>query len=138
MEGVDRRAARLGQPLGPRPAGLAYRVLGYGRGPSRGDDRHPRRRPRSEFPAPRKRDRPERSAHDGAPLARFWMHNGFLDVEREKMSKSLGNVVPVRDLLREAPGEAIRDALLVAHYRKPWTGARRASRAPSTRSTASI
>jgi cysteinyl-tRNA synthetase len=64
-------------------------------------------------------------AHDGAPLARFWLHNGFLDVEREKMSKSLGNVVLVRDLLREAPGEAIRYALLAAHYRKPldWSGA---------------
>jgi cysteinyl-tRNA synthetase len=58
-------------------------------------------------------------AHDGAPLARFWLHNGFLDVEREKMSKSLGNVLLVRDLLHEAPGEAIRYALLSAHYRKP-------------------
>ena len=58
-------------------------------------------------------------AHDGAPLARFWLHNGFLDIEQEKMSKSLGNVVLVRDLLAEAPGEAIRFALLTAHYRKP-------------------
>jgi cysteinyl-tRNA synthetase len=65
------------------------------------------------------------SAHQGAPLARFWLHNGFLDVEREKMSKSLGNVVLVRDLLRDAPGEAIRYALLAAHYRKPldWSAA---------------
>jgi cysteinyl-tRNA synthetase len=64
-------------------------------------------------------------AHDGAPLARFWLHNGFLDIEREKMSKSLGNVLLVRDLLREAPGEAIRYALLAAHYRKPldWSAA---------------
>jgi cysteinyl-tRNA synthetase len=64
-------------------------------------------------------------AHDGAPLARFWLHNGFLDVEREKMSKSLGNVILVRDLLRTAPGEAIRYALLSAHYRKPldWSDA---------------
>jgi cysteinyl-tRNA synthetase len=64
-------------------------------------------------------------AHDGAPLARFWLHNGFLDVEREKMSKSLGNVILVRDLLRTAPGEAIRYALLAAHYRKPldWSEA---------------
>jgi cysteinyl-tRNA synthetase len=64
-------------------------------------------------------------AHDGAPLARFWLHNGFLDVEREKMSKSLGNVLLVGDLLREAPGEAIRYALLAAHYRKPldWSDA---------------
>ena len=58
-------------------------------------------------------------AHGGAPLARFWLHNGFVDIEREKMSKSLGNVVLVRDLLEEAPGEAIRMALLQAHYRKP-------------------
>jgi cysteinyl-tRNA synthetase len=64
-------------------------------------------------------------AHDGAPLARFWLHNGFLDVEREKMAKSLGNVLLVRDLLEEAPGEAIRYALLAAHYRKPleWSAA---------------
>jgi cysteinyl-tRNA synthetase len=63
--------------------------------------------------------------HDGAPLARVWLHNGFLDIEREKMSKSLGNVVLVRDLLHEAPGEAIRYALLAAHYRKPldWSAA---------------
>jgi cysteinyl-tRNA synthetase len=64
-------------------------------------------------------------AHGGAPLARFWLHNGFLDVEQEKMSKSLGNVLLTRDLLREAPGEAIRFALLAAHYRKPldWSDA---------------
>src|ERR687891_2212014 len=64
-------------------------------------------------------------AHDGAPLARVWVHNGFLNVEREKMAKSVGNVLLVRDLLREAPGEAIRYALLGTHYRKPldWTSA---------------
>ena len=64
-------------------------------------------------------------AHGGRPLARFWLHNGFLDIEREKMSKSLGNVLLVRDLLQEAPGEAIRYALLGAHYRKPldWSDA---------------
>jgi cysteinyl-tRNA synthetase len=63
--------------------------------------------------------------HGGAPLARFWLHNGFLDIEREKMSKSLGNVILVRDLLQDAPGEAIRYALLAAHYRKPldWSEA---------------
>ncbi len=64
-------------------------------------------------------------AHGGAPLARFWLHNGFLDIDQEKMSKSLGNVLLVRDLLGEAPGEAIRYALLGAHYRKPlsWSDA---------------
>jgi cysteinyl-tRNA synthetase len=64
-------------------------------------------------------------AHRGRPLARFWLHNGFLDIEQEKMSKSLGNVLLVRDLLADAPGEAIRYALLSAHYRKPldWSAA---------------
>ena len=61
-------------------------------------------------------------AHD-APLARVWMHNGFLQMGDDKMSKSLGNVVLVRDLLKEWPGEVIRWALLSAHYRQPleWT-----------------
>ncbi|MFO1188702.1 MAG: cysteine--tRNA ligase [Alphaproteobacteria bacterium] len=60
-----------------------------------------------------------RCAHDGAPLARYWMHNGYVVVEGQKMSKSLGNFVTVRDLLRDAPGEAIRLVLLGAHYRQP-------------------
>ena len=62
-------------------------------------------------------------AHEGAPLARFWLHNGFLDVEQEKMSKSIGNVLLPHDLIKTVPGEAIRYALLSAHYRKPlnWT-----------------
>jgi len=58
-------------------------------------------------------------SHDGAALARFWVHNGFVNVAKEKMSKSLGNVVLVRDLLRQAPGEAVRMALVNAHYRAP-------------------
>lgn len=60
-----------------------------------------------------------RCAHHDAPLARFWLHNGFVNVDAEKMSKSIGNVLLVRDLLQQAPGEAIRFALLSAHYRKP-------------------
>jgi len=62
-------------------------------------------------------------AHDGQPFSRYWMHVGFVNVDKEKMSKSLGNVLLVRDLLAEAPGEAIRLALLSAHYRSPvdWT-----------------
>lgn len=58
-------------------------------------------------------------AHGGAVYARTWMHNGFVNVDREKMSKSLGNVLLVKDLLAQAPGEAIRLALLSAHYRQP-------------------
>jgi cysteinyl-tRNA synthetase len=58
-------------------------------------------------------------AHDGELFCRYWMHNGFVNVDHTKMSKSLGNVVLVRDLLEQAPGEAIRLALLNAHYRQP-------------------
>ncbi|MGI9449676.1 MAG: DALR domain-containing protein, partial [Geminicoccaceae bacterium] len=63
--------------------------------------------------------------HDGAPLARFWLHNGFLDIEEQKMSKSIGNVLLPHDLVKTVPGEAVRFALLSAHYRKPlnWTEA---------------
>ena len=58
-------------------------------------------------------------AHDGELYCRYWVHNGFVTVDGRKMSKSLGNVLPVRDLLRQAPGEAVRFALLGAHYRQP-------------------
>jgi cysteinyl-tRNA synthetase len=58
-------------------------------------------------------------------MANFWMHNGFLQVEGEKMSKSLGNFVTIRELLQDWPGEAIRLAMLSTHYRQPinWTEA---------------
>jgi len=55
----------------------------------------------------------------GAKYVNFWMHNGFVNVNREKMSKSIGNVLLVEDLLKQAPGEAIRYVLLSAHYRAP-------------------
>src|SRR5215467_3579767 len=65
-------------------------------------------------------------AHGGRPFARYWMHNGMLTDSGTKMSKSLGNIRTVRELLDEAPGEAVRLALLTAHYRDPldWTGDR--------------
>jgi len=65
-------------------------------------------------------------SHDGAPFVRYWMHNGYVTVEGEKMSKSLGNFYTVHDLLKEFPGEAIRLALLAAHYRKPLDFSKRA------------
>ena len=52
-------------------------------------------------------------------FARYWMHNGYLMSEGEKMSKSLGNFYTVHDLLEEFPGEAIRLVLLQSHYRQP-------------------
>ncbi len=60
-----------------------------------------------------------RCAHDGEDFARYWVHNGFLSIDHEKMSKSLGNVVLVHDLIKSIPGEVIRLALLSAHYRQP-------------------
>jgi cysteinyl-tRNA synthetase len=66
-------------------------------------------------------------AHPGEDFARVWMHNGFLQVEGEKMSKSLGNFFTVKDLLdRGVPGEVIRFVLLSTHYRQPldWTEAK--------------
>jgi cysteinyl-tRNA synthetase len=59
----------------------------------------------------------------GDVMANYWLHNGFLDMSGEKMSKSLGNVVLVHELLKAWPGEVIRFALLSGHYRAPldWT-----------------
>ena len=62
-------------------------------------------------------------AHGGNLFSRYWIHNGFVNVDQEKMSKSIGNVLLVRELLAQAPGEAIRVTLLSTHYRSPldWT-----------------
>ncbi|MFZ0071094.1 MAG: cysteine--tRNA ligase, partial [Xanthobacteraceae bacterium] len=56
-------------------------------------------------------------------MATIWMHNGFLQVEGDKMSKSLGNFVTIRDLLKEWPGDVLRFQMLMTHYRQPidWT-----------------
>ncbi|THD60535.1 cysteine--tRNA ligase [Phenylobacterium sp.] len=61
--------------------------------------------------------------HQHGTYANYWLHNGFLNMGEEKMSKSLGNVTLAHDLLQQQPGEAIRWALLAAHYRQPlsWT-----------------
>jgi cysteinyl-tRNA synthetase len=62
-------------------------------------------------------------AHHNHPLANVWMHNGFLQVEGEKMSKSAGNFFTIRDLLADWPGEVLRFNMLRTHYRQPidWT-----------------
>ncbi len=57
--------------------------------------------------------------HAGRLYCRYWIHNGLIHVDSEKMSKSLGNVLLLRDLLAEAPGETVRLGLLTAHYRQP-------------------
>jgi cysteinyl-tRNA synthetase len=64
-----------------------------------------------------------RSAFHTPLMANFWMHNGFLQVEGEKMSKSLGNFVTIRELLGSWTGSVVKYAMLQTHYRQPinWT-----------------
>jgi cysteinyl-tRNA synthetase len=64
-----------------------------------------------------------RCAHGTPLMARTWMHNGFLQVEGEKMSKSLGNFVTINQVLKDWPGEVARLSMLKTHYRQPidWT-----------------
>jgi cysteinyl-tRNA synthetase len=63
------------------------------------------------------------SAHHNHPFAKVWLHNGFLQVEGEKMSKSLGNFLTINDLLKDWPGEVLRLNMLRTHYHQPidWT-----------------
>lgn len=64
-----------------------------------------------------------RCAHDTDVMAKVWMHNGFLQVEGDKMSKSLGNFITINQLLQDWPGEVLRYNMLRTHYRQPidWT-----------------
>jgi len=64
-------------------------------------------------------------AHGGKTFARYWLHNGMLTFDGRKMSKSLGNVLVLHDLLKQHPGEVLRFLLLKAHYRQPldWSDA---------------
>jgi cysteinyl-tRNA synthetase len=64
-----------------------------------------------------------RCAHDTSMMANYWMHNGFLEVEGAKMSKSDGNFVTIREALNDWPGEVLRLNMLKTHYRSPidWT-----------------
>ena len=116
---------RWDSPVGEGAAGLAHRVLGH-------DARAPGRRPSTSTPAARtwsSRTTPTRSPSRSAALsatgcdaedfARHWMHNGFVEIDHEKMSKSLGNFFTVKDVLERHDGEALRLFLLGTHYRNP-------------------
>ena len=111
MEAVDAGIAGLGIAVGRRPAGLAHRVLGDTIDIHAGGQD-------LVFPHHENELAQSRCAHGGADFARYWVHNGFLSMDQEKMSKSLGNVVLVHDLVRTVPGEVVRMALLSAHYRQ--------------------
>ena len=98
------KAAKPGEPTWPSPWGagrpgwhiecsaMCSHHLG-------GAGRHPRRRHRPDLPAPRKRDRPVRGFLGVEPFARYWLHNGMLQLGGDKMSKSIGNVIRIRDLI---------------------------------------
>ena len=58
-------------------------------------------------------------SHKGEPFANFWVHHGMIDFNDTKMSKSEGNLLLIKDLLEDIPGEVVRMALISAHYRKP-------------------
>ena len=58
-------------------------------------------------------------AHNGKPLSAYWIHNGFISMDKEKMSKSEGNIVLIDDILKKHTGEVIRLAILSAHYKQP-------------------
>ena len=60
-------------------------------------------------------------AHGGKAMANYWIHNGFLNMGSDKMSKSVGNVALIHELKQQWPGEVLRCALLTAHYRAPLT-----------------
>jgi cysteinyl-tRNA synthetase len=64
-----------------------------------------------------------RCAFHSKVMANFWLHNGFLQVEGEKMSKSVGNFTIIRDVLADWPGDVVRLTMLSSHYRQPinWT-----------------
>lgn len=64
-----------------------------------------------------------RCAHGTPTMANYWMHNGFLEVEGKKMSKSLGNFLTINEVLADWPGEVLRLTMLKTHYRSPidWT-----------------
>ncbi len=55
----------------------------------------------------------------GQPFAKYWLHNGFVNVNQEKMSKSLGNFFTIKDILKKYPAEVVRFFLLSSHYRSP-------------------
>ena len=58
-------------------------------------------------------------AHNGKSLSKYWIHNGFISMDKEKMSKSIGNIILINDILKNYTGETIRLAMLTTHYKQP-------------------
>ena len=113
---TGRAVVRDGDRAGPTR--LAHRVLGDEHGPPRSVVRHPYRRRRPDLPAPRGRDRPERSGDRARPSSRTWLHCAHLRMDGAKMAKSTGNIARVGELLAAGVSpRALRLALISVHYR---------------------
>ena len=120
LEGAEADGGhRLGLALGPRPAGLAHRVLGDGRGDARRAARDPRRRQRPDLPAPRERGGADARRARPRRSPQIWMHNGMLQMGDEKMAKSVGNIRGLAEVLDEAGRDALVWFFCEGHYRQP-------------------
>ncbi len=105
--------------VGQRPAGLAHRMLGHvvrdcWANSSTSTAAAPTcssRTTKTRSPSPK--------ARSATPMVNYWMHNGFVRVDNEKMSKSLGNFFTIRDVLKKYDAEVVRFFILRAHYRSP-------------------
>ena len=108
----------LGLALGPGPARLAHRVLGDGRaGARRLPSRSTAAAPTLSSPTTRTRSPSRR--RPGRPFARAWMHNGMVETDAEKMSKSEGNIFQLSEALDRYGREAVVAYLISGHYRQP-------------------
>ena len=116
VEGLEARRAELGLAVGHGPPGLAHRVHGDVAADPRRRVRHPRWRQRPRVPASRERARA--GARGRATSSRHWLHNGMLNVNGEKMSKSLGNFTTLADVLDRYDPRAFRMLVLKTHYRR--------------------
>ncbi len=116
VEGRQARRAVVADAVGPGPPRLAHRMRGDVRVVSGRGVRHPRRRHGPGLPAPRERDRPGQGAA-GDGFAQYWLHNGWVTMGGEKMSKSLGNVLSIPAVLQRVRAAELRYYLGSAHYR---------------------
>lgn len=108
----------MGQPLGRGPSRLAHRVLGHGlRDAGREFDIHGGGAD-LQFPH-HENEIAQSEGATGKPFSQVWMHNGFINVDNEKMSKSLGNFFTIRDVLKEYDAETVRFFVVRSHYRSP-------------------
>ena len=119
LEGRQARRAVLGVALGQGPPRLAHRVLGHVQPLPRRDDRHPLRRQRPRSSRTTRTRSPSPRPPTACQFVNYWLHNGFINVDNKKMSKSLGNFFTVREAAAVYGYDCIRMFMLMSHYRSP-------------------